>query len=153
MNKQQIKFIEKKLIPFVQREAGNGFAMSTWKQAFTERDVEENERLGFVEKFDGVEHRPPVCGTVACLGGSIQYLTGKHAIRSLGKTIGLSREAAHGLFYMWQDDEVNIHGYGWPRRFKTAFDKAKTPRGKASVAVRLLREVVRTKGECLHLVK
>lgn len=151
MNKAAKKFIEKKLIPFVQREAGNGFAMSTWKQPYTQQDIDAN--FGAKEEFDSVEHRVPACGTVACLGGSIQVLTGKRGMGPLSKAIGLSKDAADGLFYNWLSGDINPQGYGWPTKFAVAFGKAKTPRGKAGVAVRLLREVIRTNGECLHVEK
>ncbi len=50
MNAKQKKFITEKLIPFILRAEGNGFAMDTWKQDFTKQvqnDVENGDDFYF----------------------------------------------------------------------------------------------------------
>jgi hypothetical protein len=137
MNTRQKKFILEKLIPFMEREGGNGFAMEEWKDEYVKED----------EYFDGVKHRAPKCGTVACIGGSIQILGRGRLATTL---TGLDEDKLEGLFHDW---EVGLEGdYGWPGGYRREFKKAKTARGKMRVAVRLLREVVKTEGACLRLV-
>jgi hypothetical protein len=136
------KFIEKELIPFVLREHGRGFAMSCW---INKQDA------GTFAYNDGIAREVPDCGAVACLGGSVNLLAGKRALRNddhAAKVLGLSSEQAKSLFYYWQmkDEEERHH---WPLKFISAYAKRRTPFGKAKVAVALLREVIRTNGKCL----
>ena len=149
MNAKQKKFILKKLIPFVAREHGRGFAMSTWVTKKPE---------GELLLVDDVERPVPVCGTVACLGGSTQTLcnfrngtrTGLSAMhKRIARILGLTAYQASGLFYNWEPNDDHDHPYSWPKTFATQFYRAKTPYGKAMVAVRLLKKVVATNGECL----
>lgn len=107
MNKEQKEFIRKKLIPFIRRENGKGFSMWNWLS------------LGLAYPT------APKCGTIACIGGSIELLmlqeknliktddkdhfvymgreplddVGELTIPVLGKRIGLSTDEAHALFY------------------------------------------------------
>jgi len=154
MNATQKKFITKKLIPFILRAEGNGFVMQTWKVNLTPDFLREvNAGLAYLE-FDGVKHKIPMCNTVACIGGSIQCLTGTRSKKVMAeKFLGITKEQANGLFYTWcvpqEDEEPETHG--WPMKFRRAFEKRKTPLGKAKVAVALLKEVVRTNGQCLGL--
>jgi hypothetical protein len=147
MNATQKKFILNKLIPFMLREHGNGFAMDTWRSTY-ENNPEEIKRWG-LEDFDDVKHKPPSCGTVACIGGSIQLLKkisdGRE--KQLANAIGLTEDQANGLFYHWDDGSAD---FGWPGKYINRFEKAKTPLAKAKVAVALLKEVVRTDGKCLE---
>lgn len=149
MNAKQKKFILKKLIPFVAREHGRGFAMSTWLTRKPE---------GMTLFVDEVERPVPVCGTVACLGGSTQVLSiyrprknvyHNNVIKQLSGTLGLTPAQANGLFYHWEPNDDQGYSYSWPKTFATQFYRAKTPYGKAMVAVRLLKKVVATNGECL----
>lgn len=149
MNAKQKKFILKKLIPFVAREHGRGFAMSTW--------VNKDDGAGAEAYHDDAPRIVPVCGTVACLGGSTQILAksrtssilGRASNRTLARILGLTAAQASGLFFYWEPDDDFCHTHAWPRTFQTKFAQARTPYGKAMVAVRLLKEVVRTNGECL----
>ncbi len=148
MNQRARTFIEKRLIPFVLREHGMGFAMETWYS-----DV---KGLGeSVYSYDSVPHTEPKCGTVACLGGSVQVLLARSSRDEISrariaKAIGLSSEQASGLFNNWYGNEDEGREFGWPKRFARRFEDAKTALGKAKVAVALLREVVKTNGECLR---
>lgn len=146
MNAKSKKFILNKLIPFVTREHGCGFAMSTWKKKLP---------VGFSAEFDDLEREIPVCGTVACLGGSTQLLRypkvrAQMSWKAMGKILGISEEQAHGLFFYWKPADRRYGNYAWPKKFAVAFGNAKTPYGKAMVAVRLLKEVVKTEGACLN---
>jgi hypothetical protein len=145
MNAKQKNFILRRLIPFISREHGRGFAMGTWKK---------NLPVGWVEEFDNISRKVPFCGTVACIGGTTQLLCHPKSHkqisnRTLGKIFGLSREQVQGLCFYWEPGDANCMEYAWPEKFADAFADAKTPYGKAMVAVRLLKEVVRTEGACL----
>lgn len=142
MNAKSKKFILNKLIPFIIREHGRGFGMSNWLYKDTP---------GHISHQDNVKREVPVCGTVACIGGSCQILA-KTNVKSLGlsKILGITRDQADGLFYRWEPrDDLNF-STAWPAKFATAFEDAQTPYRKAMVAVRLLKEVIKTNGECLN---
>lgn len=149
MNARHKKFILNKLIPFILREQGRGFVMEDWLI---------KDEPGIPLYADEVERKIPVCGTVCCLGGSIQVLKGhrnKIMPKTAGRHIGLNPQAASGLFMNWDGENgypsVDGHKYGWPRKFADKYAKATTPYRKAQVAVSLLKEVVKTNGECLRL--
>ena len=137
MNQKHKDFITKKLIPFILREQGRGFAMDSW--------IEEDLEPGGKFNFDDIDRNVPRCGTVACIGGSAQFLAkGKDA----NKVLGLTYEQADTLFYGWEaDDESTI---GWPEKYVARYAKAKTTLSKAKVAVALLKEVVKTEGKILE---
>ena len=146
MNAKQKKFILNKLIPFILREEGRGFAMEFWKI---------KEEVGEKLWLDGVPRDVPVCGTAACIGGSAQCLLHPRAKYDMGygklaAELGLSLEQTHGLFYEWNVEDMDDSGAHWPKRFANQFKKAATPLGKAKVAVALLKEVVKTNGKCLE---
>jgi len=138
-------FILKKLIPFILREQGRGFAMDRWLGKY-----EPDEEVC----LDNVWRETPVCGTICCIGGSIQHLKNIKGLGSkvaeAGAMIGLDYEATEGLFYYWTDENKDF-GYGWPAKYRDRYKKASTPYRKARVAAALLREVVRTSGECLKI--
>jgi len=146
VNAKQKKFITEKLIPFILRAEGNGFAMDTWKQDFT-KQVQNDVENGDDFYFDHVNHKFPVCGTVACIGGSIQCLAGVRGMSNMADMLGLTINQTNTPFYSW-DTGRDVHG--WPMKFQRQFEARKTPLGKAKVAVALLREVVKTSGECLN---
>ncbi len=135
------RFIEKRLIPFLLREHGRGFAMDEWVK---------HRPPGSSFYGDEVTRAVPKCGTVACIGGSVCYLKQlrKSATRKVAAAVGLEPDAAQGLFMEWQGGQT-AEGFGWPETFAQAFAKAETPYRKAQVAVRLLRQVVKTEGACL----
>ena len=145
MTKKQKQFLTGKLSQFILREQGKGFGMSGWLR---------NEEPGYIVNRDNIARPVPACGTVACIGGSVQHLLGCFPQDDvIVIELGLTWEKASGLFYGW---EVPSRGeYGWPQKFKTRYAKAKTTLGKAKVAVALLKEVARTNGKCLgpHKVK
>lgn len=124
------KFILNHLIPFILRDAGHGFAMETWKEYAPKEDG------GKEYNYDWIQRRAPACGTVACIGGSIQCLTGIKGIRTSARLLGITPEEANGLFYDWDK-----YSDGWPQQFSEQFEKAKTPYTKARVACALLREI------------
>lgn len=153
MQKKHINFIKKKLIPFILRENGKGFAMEDWKSQFTEEELEQLRLEGNdTWEGDGIERKIPSCGTVACIGGSIECLIAPNSRRSLSlkklaKVIGITQGEARGLFYNWTG--VNER-YCWPAKYDKLFARRKTPLGKAKVAVALLKEICRTDGKCLE---
>ena len=138
-------FVLEKLIPFINREQGRGFTMEHWKSDF---------RVGSVLEFDGVPRKIPDCGTVACIGGSIEVLRRNNypdrSEASISETIGLNKGEGEGLFYYWElsEDDSRVE-YQWPVSFQKKYANASTPRAKAKVACDLLRVVVKTNGECL----
>ena len=140
MNAKARRFLLTKLIPFIQREHGNGFVMEDWIT-----QVDDESYL----TFDNVSHRKaPSCGTVACIGGSVEILlklkSGDNN-RPIADALGLTLDEADGLFYVYQNES----DYCWPARYRSRFAAATTPRGKASVAVALLKEIAEKGGSIL----
>jgi hypothetical protein len=125
-------FILKELIPFILREEGRGFGMGYWM---------EKGPIGARLSVDGIPRGIPRCGTVACIGGSVNVLAGGYEEDAAATALGLSSRRAHTLFYGWERN--------WPKRFSQGYRNAHTTLGKANVVVRLLREVVRTNGKVL----
>jgi hypothetical protein len=147
MDTKAKNFIRRKLIPFILREHGTGFAMGTWVDKLP---------VGELTQYDGVDRRIPICGTAACIGGSA-CVVGK--AKNIDDTtfaknaLGLTSEQANGLFFEWNvcdnpNGDCGMHH--WPAKFAKAFEARKTPLGKAKVAAALLEEVVRTNGACLQ---
>lgn len=150
MNATHKKFIKNKLIPFILREQGRGFGMDDW---ITEA------KPGTLVEFDEVVRAVPKCGTVACIGGSAEYLNDqarmKKPVGKRGKKrqareiLGLTHDQAEGLFMRWQDYHAD-NEYRWPIEYMKRYEEAETPLAKARVVVALLKEVVRTNGACLE---
>lgn len=148
MNQRTRNFILKELIPFIEREEGRGFAMNEWHS--------DRLAVGAEIRFDGVPRKVPVCGMVCCIGGSCAVVAKRPdlfnaTIRStmeLGKKLGLTTQEAHGLFYGWNVGEDAP--YRWPLRFQADFVRARTTKGKAHVAVRLLLALTAKGGQILR---
>ena len=139
MTKTQKQFITKKLIPFIEREGGRGFIMQNWlKDCLVPGETCYKDRL---------PRKVPICGTVACIGGSIEVLKkprgGYGYIEAVeaGKEIGLDDLQSNILF------AASIR---WPEPFRRRYLKAKTVRTQAKVAADLLREMVRTNRKVLY---
>lgn len=158
-NKEQRKFILRRLIPAILRENGKAFAMSEWHENFAADDIDYFE--GKYE-FDNVLRAIPSCGTVCCIGGTAQILLyptsrvkgwSQRVMGNLAKAMGLTFEEAHGLFFNWtdNDDFRGVNECEWPKNFRDAFADRKTARGKANVAVCLLRKIADEGGKCLHI--
>lgn len=136
------KFILNHLIPFIMRDAGRGFAMNTWKSRITKRTTRTF--------FDGIERIAPVCGTVACIGGSIECLTGSRAkngysaSEKAAKLLGITQKQAHGLFFGFAVGEG-----GWPEEYAKKFGKSGTSYKKAQVACSLLRQIAKKGSKAL----
>jgi hypothetical protein len=148
MNAEHKKFIRTKLIPFILREQGRGFAMEDWCNS----GLAAGETWRGWQKFE-VSREVPKCGTVACIGGSVCHLSGEDITRitDTAEYIGLTKEQGYALFYGVSAEFAEPSDAGlWPERFRTAYVNRKTPLGKAKVAVALLREVMRTNGKCLE---
>lgn len=137
MTKAHKKFILNKLIPFILREQGRGFMMRGWGMISTKNRYlhPDLERL----------IKPPVCGTVCCIGGSIEYLKVRKTLgyagdfEEMGELIGLNEIQANNLFL----------APAWPKSFRTKWHAAKTPLARAKVAVSLLKEVAKKGGTVL----
>lgn len=161
MPKRAIAFIQNKLIPYILREGGRGFAMDDW--IVRKDDTWEND----IHVGDDVVRKMPPCGTVACIGGSVLALRNKSvrsgdisegAIRFAAKQMGLSTPQARGLFINFgpddsDPDQADRYEWAWPRSFAVRYGQRKTTMGKAKVAVSLLRAVIRTNGEILRTTK
>ena len=131
------KFITDKLIPFILREQGKGFGMDDWI-------VEEEP--GTIIVCDNISRAVPKCGTVACIGGSAEYLGKRGTVAA--EILGLTHDQAEGLFLHWEENHKSSE-YRWPIKYMERYEKARTPLAKARVVVSLLKEVVKTNGECL----
>jgi len=134
-------FILNHLVPFILRDAGNGFAMETW---ITMADTDD----AFCG-LDGIEdRRAPACKSVSCVGGSIQVLTGLNCggvePRKAAKLLGITAEQAHGLFYDWEPGEG-----GWPSKHAERFYAADTPLKKARVTCSLLKQIAKKGSKAL----
>lgn len=135
MNAKQKKFILEKLCPFILREQGRGFIMQHWSINTNSDKYYYSDKIGYIKS--------PQCGTVCCIGGSIDILT-KCKIPH-DEVMGLPEEMLNGLFYGFDGhDEC-----AWPDKYVLALENAKTPLAAAKVAVKLLHEVVKTNGQCL----
>lgn len=106
----------------------------------------------------------PPCGTTACIAGTIAILEGKTdpvaakrhlklfggpyffggAARSAAESLlRITYEQAERLFYFkaWRTNRN-----GWPDKYATAYDTAKTPAGRARVTVRRIDHFIKTNG-------
>jgi hypothetical protein len=124
------RFILDHLIPFIMRDAGRGFAMDMWSA--------ENRIPGYVYEYDGLKRIGPACGTVACIGGSIQCLTGlrEHQLSKMAELLGITEIQAYGLFYHYRP-----HEDGWPTEYAKRLRDATTPYRRAQVTCSLLRKI------------
>src|ERR1700689_5113787 len=132
------KFIEDKLIPFILRENGRGFSMVYWRYREQPGRPLEADALRLV----------PKCGTVACIGGSIEILINEPGEGVQANKLGLTIEQYDALCYGWKKTNGTTYGGFWPDKFCEAYAKVKTPLAKAKVAIRLLREGIETNGDC-----
>ena len=133
------EFIETKLIPFILRDRGRGFVMQRWIMNISKGDE-------IVAGLGGIPAREaPSCGTVACIGGSIELLTGlyKSDIAAISSLLGISSENAHALFYGWIPTSLTNAPRLWPKSFRARFKKARTAYTKARVATSLLRQIAK----------
>ena len=91
------------------------------------------------------EEGGPACGTVACLAGWAVVLSGKRLLDKDGscridvdtlayKLTGLGPKGFMADKYYEKFGSVFGTGGGWPKRFATRLEKAKTPKGRARVA-------------------
>lgn len=142
ITKKQKTFIRETLIPFILRHEGAGFAMNRWKDEYL--------ISGQTTWADNIGRTVPPCGTVACIGGSTQFLCKLNTMSSnvLGRRLGLTAAEAQGLFYGYDGPEEG--GLGWPRRYRIQFYRADTPLAKAKIAVKMLEKVIETNGKILH---
>lgn len=140
MNAKSRDFILKKLIPFIRREQGNGFAMSQWYASYGLADK--------LPTYDGVPHKPFCDGSVCCIGGSVAFLldlasfipTRPEHVKPHAKALGLTPNQTFGLFMNWGDLDSRCD-FLWPVRYRRDFAKAKTAEAKANVAIRLLKRL------------
>lgn len=147
MTQEQEQMIDK-LCESILRENGHGFCMSIWCE---KRDP------GYHLYGEGIVRIVPPCGTVACIGGTLAVLTGQDPAEApdsdLGQLIGLTLEETEALFYHFYDDSPKWDdglSPKWPREFVLAYDRAKTPLGRAKVVVELLQRIKSDgSGRCL----
>jgi hypothetical protein len=137
MTAKQKAFILDKLIPFILREQGRGFVIDVWR---------DNVTPGCLLPWAEPPRKAPSCGTIGCIGGSIEVLLGHTepdpiSTLQIEKATGLSPQQQDILFFRW--DSL------WPNPFAQKLGGAKTPLAQAKVVVALLKEVVRTEGRIL----
>jgi hypothetical protein len=138
------KFILKELAPFIKRDNGRGFGITVWRHHFL-----------LPHCVDGVVRHNSQDGTCACIGGSVEILKGYECLGyddgKISSALGLKRVVANGLLFGYEPN--CSFDYAWPMKFRTSYAAARSTRGKAKVVVALLKEVVRTNGECLRRSK
>lgn len=99
------------------------------------------------EEVDPADDNHPACGTIACIGGWANVLTG-HGAGSSGSwwqaqtALGLTCEQAGRLF----DSVSAIPDDMWPRKFARAYTNARRPLTRARIAVRRIDHFIKTKG-------
>ena len=81
----------------------------------------------------GLRYKVPDCGTVACIAGWAQCLSG-------GDSSPMEALGLHGyedrLFFMWN----------WPMNLRKRFYAAKTMRTRAKIAAERIEHFIKTKG-------
>lgn len=82
------------------------------------------------------------CGTKACIGGWVQHFT-KSA--DWGTRLGLD-EAQLWRLCSGTEPKGFVFGHKWPLKFLDAYKNAKTPAGRARVAVRRIDHFIKTNG-------
>lgn len=130
------KFINEKLIPFILREQGRGFVMEQWIDSGLVPGEPYFETL--------IERRAPKCGTVGCIGGSVELLKRQSwnrdadADEQAAAALGINLFNAKILFYLWEEK--------WPEPYRMKFVEAKTLLQQAKVACKFLK-VIAEKGD------
>lgn len=153
MTEEQKLFMRDTLPQFIVREQGAAFAMEEWLLDDSDSGIEPNKTI----TLDGILRTIPTCGTVSCIGGSVELLLGMRTERPVSHTLlaermGLSYQESDALFYGWMgpaDDEVGE--YAWPQSFAERYEEADTTLEKAVVAAELCVLVAETDGKCLHV--
>lgn len=136
-----LKFVRNYLFPAMRRDKGNGFCMETWRSPFWKfRDDVSNRRA-------------PACGTVACIGGTMQLVTGEADETKLGKLLGLSVVQTQALFFSWlpMDLSWSSERLGWPADLARKYARVKSAQAKERVAEEAVLRAVKTKGKCLEM--
>jgi hypothetical protein len=93
------------------------------------------------------------CGTIACLAGEAVICSVpdekkglKLALKAMeGDGLSVSTQASRLLGIRENRDESNVFGYdasGWPAPFNTQYQKARTRKARAQVAVAYLKEAL-----------
>lgn len=90
------------------------------------------------------------CGTAGCIAGWAYMLSRKDPDRNSSEVLAEGRDAL-GL----TSDQADVLFTGdargaWPSPFNQKYGEAKTQRGKARVAARLLEKVIKTNGAVLE---
>lgn len=141
MTAAQKRFVREKLIPFILRDHGRGFAMQGW--------IAQVSCINFdadgIAVIDGIDHPRPACDTICCIGGSISALIQQYHPKRIREALGLSDDQADALFYHWDDDPHRHGDLSWSKSYREAFAKAKTPLDKAKVACQLLEDMCQGK--------
>jgi hypothetical protein len=124
---------------------------------------EEPRRLDmkcWAKKVNPNNDANPPCGTKACIAGHVAFVNRKlyfyefngaaiknfpgiHIDTYAQEALKLDSDQAGRLFYFknWND------AVGWPRKFSVAYNKAKTAKQRAKVAVARIRHFIATKGQ------
>jgi hypothetical protein len=119
-----------------------------------------NQNATIIKAEPGAKVRPdrgedvnivPACGTVACIGGWADILGAARG----AKIREFSFDRARKLLGLDEDQGIRLFDYitdetrpwlTWPDQFTDAYLAAKTPRGRARVAVRRIDHFIATKG-------
>lgn len=101
---------------------------------------------------DLAKERHTPCGTVGCLAGMAVHMEGRDPYEAQWRVqdeaeeiLGLDRETSNRLFFTESMHPLR-KAEKWPPKFDRAYAKAKTPRGRARVAVRRIDHFIATKG-------
>ena len=84
------------------------------------------------------------CGTAACIAGWAVILSSKRTPKDSDTVLDRAIKILGITEY--QSDSLFLRSLGWPQKFSQAYLAAKTPSGKARVAVRRIDHFIKTKG-------
>lgn len=101
---------------------------------------------------------------MSCVGGSTAFLLGLsprmensrgQVSETMCSALGLTPGEAFGLFYGWKNGQRcwDRKVYGWPKYYRYAFKRAKTPATKAAVTAKLLKRIANGASDLLHLAE
>ena len=131
MTANQKRLVCEQLCPRILADEGNGFAMENW-----------SEPIESPELIEGVLYEVPKCGTVCCIGGTLESIVGKIISEyELGEMIGLDAQQTEALFYCWSHIPTARFPLTWASRYRLAYERNCTPLGRARVAACLLTDM------------
>lgn len=114
--------------------------------------LEEPRRLDMNVVLNGDQSGPdaPPCGTIGCIGGWTNFLSGKpeDSLSDAAIRLGLDSDEQGRLFEepAYTVSQPTEERAGWPEKFMRRYLKAKTPQTRAKVTAERIDHFIKTKG-------